>query len=763
MLETVNNTLKKYGVAVYENPTNLGKEDLVGHLVKNHGRTLFISQSYDISRQWNEHPEVVKNTVFITYNQFSAISHDDIYDFCSPYSLIILDEAHHAGAKGYLPNILRIIKDDSRTAKVLGITTHTKRYSDAAEDVAYTVFEGHKVNGISFEDAIRKNLLPQFDYISALYSLPKDIDDLVASSSLAKRIVSDSRLVQVNEEGIKEIIRKHMPDGNRKVVFFVPTIEDSIDAEKMALELGYGAVHVINYTKSDKDNWEALEAYNEANEASLICISKFNEGAIPKGTNTVVVLRRTATINIFERQVLTALFTATEKPVVYDFVSNIDNLIYSKKESDEQSRSYYTERVKSLCSQSIVIDYARQWTSVFNKLRSLNPGGWTPQQDEQLRRYYPKYGKEIYRYIKGHNLKECMLRAEILGIEYIKPVAEKKEKPQKKLFVFDDKKMNNIPGIATLPKKFISAYIGAYISMLSDERTSMSSKLQNQVNALKASKIDDEAIKHFVVEMANACIEATIVNDENGSLIRSRQEKFKAYILGYVNSYGKKSSNVVILGGKALKADSDQEIKRQIKEKQLEKKRENMVLVGNSYMDKKNCVAGLYGDTTLEHILYKAYWRLLIDQYKTDHISQFMKEYSPEDIAKRIDNLRNRENPWTDEEIALAKSFVKGKNNTYPTLVRMHSDLDILKKSSKVGSEDFTLYCKAKTAHFEGNYKAFMKKYEELFDVKRFEEEKKHEQLMAEEERRKKKKADIERLKTLKPTVVLVSKHKGQQ
>ncbi|MBO5623411.1 MAG: hypothetical protein J5959_17480, partial [Butyrivibrio sp.] len=206
-----------------------------------------------------------------------------------------------------------------------------------------------------------------------------------------------------------------------------------------------------------------------------------------------------------------------------------------------------------------------------------------------------------------------------------------------------------------------------------------------------------------------------------------------------------------------------QEIKRQIKEKQLEKKRENMVLVGNSYMDKKNCVAGLYGDTTLEHILYKAYWRLLIDQYKTDHISQFMKEYSPEDIAKRIDNLRNRENPWTDEEIALAKSFVKGKNNTYPTLVRMHSDLDILKKSSKVGSEDFTLYCKAKTAHFEGNYKAFMKKYEELFDVKRFEEEKKHEQLMAEEERRKKKKADIERLKTLKPTVVLVSKHKGQQ
>ena len=238
----------KWDEVVFENPTNIGKEDIVRHLIKRFGRTLLVSQSLNINRQWNDEPDIAKNAVFITYNQFAAIGYDDIYNFCAPFGLIIFDEAHHTGARGYNPNVSRIIGYEKRTAKIFGVTTHTNRYSDSAADVAYTVFEGHKINGISFDDAIKDGLLPQFDYISALYSLPKDIDDLVTSSSLAKKIVSDSHLVQVNEDGIKEIIRKHMPEGNRKIVYFVPSIEDSEDAEKLAKELGYGKVYAINYT-----------------------------------------------------------------------------------------------------------------------------------------------------------------------------------------------------------------------------------------------------------------------------------------------------------------------------------------------------------------------------------------------------------------------------------------------------------------------------------------------------------------------------------
>ncbi len=754
----IDNAFKEHDVAVFENPTNLGKEDLVDHLVRSCGKTLFVSQSYDINRQWNEHPDVVKNAVFITYNQLSAISCDDIYDFCTPYALIILDEAHHAGAKGYIPNIARIINNDDRTAKVFGMTTHTKRYSDAAEDVAYTVFGGHKIAGISFEEAIKKELLPQFDYISALYSLPRDIDDLVASSSLAKKIISDSKLVQVNEEGIKEIIRKHMPEGNRKVVYFVPTIEDSVDAEKMALELGYGPVYAINYTKGDKYNRDALEAYNEADEASLVCISKFNEGAIPKGTNTVVVLRRTATINIFERQVLTALFTATEKPVVYDFVSNIDNLIYSKKDSDGQSRSYYAERVKSLCSQSIVIDYARQWTTVFNKLRSLNPGGWTPQQDELLRLYYPKYGNEIYRYIKGHNLKECILRAEMLGIEGPKkpsePVYEKKERDKPYIIKMDiPQKEDDYPGLSSKSMIRLARVYAQYLDI---------GRIDNKL--VRKTVLADTASKVSLLKYVNTLIENTqIVKPECEKNIKNRQGFFREFMEDYAGYNSKKTSSVVILDGKALtKGVTKEVIDKHIAEKKFELKKDSMVLVGDRYMKKNKAIAGLMGETVLEHMLHKAYFKILMEGYNPDRlaIAPFVKEYAAEEVEAKISALRSTQNAWSKEDENFIRTAGNNPEKLYKTLIREHSDADIYKKAKEIGNAGFFAFCQKRELTFDKGYQEFLADFKRAKELEAAKKKKTWESQQRAEENKKKKEADKARLKTLKPTVVLVSKKK---
>ncbi len=755
MKELIDSAYNKWDEVVLENPTNIGKEELVEHLVNKHGKTLFISQSYDINRQWNEHPGIVENVVFVTYTMFSSIDSAEIHDFCRPYSLIILDEAHHAGAKGYYQNISLVLNAAGDTYKVFGMTTHTKRYSDNAEDVAYTVFGGHKIDGISFENAIKERLLPQFDYISALYSLPKDIDELVASSSLAKKIISDSKLVQVNEEGIKEIIRKHMPDGNRKVVYFVPTIEDSEDAEKMARELGYGDVYAINYTMSDKENRESLIAYNNAKVASLVCISKFNEGAIPKGTNTVVVLRRTSTINIFERQVLTALASETEKPVVYDFVSNIDNLIYSKTENDDQTRGFYAERVKSLCSQSIVIDYARQWSSVFNKLRSLNPGGWTDVQDDALRRLYPKYGNDIYKYIKGHNLKDCILRAEMLGIKYIPPKQEetKKEEVVRPYTILIEELLND-PEIKDAPRKSLGRLQKVYMQTLDTGSTGS--------DISKAFKIGEDGKKTLLFEMINALIRATkITEEEKSHEIAKRQQLFRANIESYVRTHKKKSSNIVVLDGKALTKEesSKKELDKRLAEKEFERKKDRMVLVEGNYMDKKSAIAGLYGDTIAEHILYKLYWRFLTDTYKTFQKSVLMKEFSPEDVVEKINNLRNSRNFWTEEDIKDIEAFEK-KNNTYPRLIRAHSDLDILEKAIEMKNNNMANYCRSKTANFERNFKAFIAEYEEAFDAKHFEEKRKLEEQRIAEENHKKNVAEKERLKKLKPTVMVISKNR---
>ena len=402
---TINDTVDEYGTAVWDNPTNIGKFQVLRYIINKYDKTLIVSQSYDINRQWNRYPDLAENSVFITYTMLSSISADDLCGFCSPYNLIVFDEAHHTGAAGYCVNVSEIIDSDNISAKTFGVTTHTRRYSDSAEDVADTIFHGHKIDGITFEEAIIKGFLPQFDYVSALYSLPKDIDDIVARSSLARKIISDSKLVQANEEEIQNIIKKHMPGKDRKVMFFVPSIEDSDDAEKLSKKLSYGTTYVINYTKTDTENRKALDDYNKAKSASIVCISKFNEGEIPEGTNTVVILRKTMTINVYERQVLAALSSAKEKPIIYDFVSNIDNLIYSSKAYNDNSGNNYIKHISSLCSQSIVVDYARPWISVFNKIRGLSQNGWTEAQDRLLARYFPKYGEDVYKYITSHSKK----------------------------------------------------------------------------------------------------------------------------------------------------------------------------------------------------------------------------------------------------------------------------------------------------------------------------------------------------------------------
>ena len=747
IITSADDVLDKWSEVVLEDPTNIGKEDIVSHLVEKYGKTLFISQSYDINRQWNNHPEIMKDTVFMTYSMFSNINHEDIYDFCTPYKLIILDEAHHTGAKGYFPNIMRIIGQSERKAKVFGITTHTRRYSDNAEDVAETVFNGHKITGITFEDAIRNGLLPQFDYVSALYSMPKDIDDLVSASSLAKQIISDNGLIQINEDGIKEIIRKHMPEGNRKVIYFVPSIEDSEDAEKLASELGYGNVYAINYTKSDKDNVDALKAYNNADMASLICISKFNEGAIPEGTNTVVILRRTTTINIFERQVLTALWSAKEKPVVYDFVSTIDSLIYSRKEDDTDDKTYYTERVKSLCSQSIVVDYTRQWTSVFNKLRELSQRGWTEQQDKILARYYPKYGEDVYRYIKGHNKKECVLRAEVLGIIYEPPKIEPEKEENTKPYTFSMENIKNDPSFGgIISVRYIKEFCRAYMQTLDTGRV--------PDNLIRVIETKDPKRMDATLELLKICTRATEIADENSAIISKRQAIFADYINGYSMSYDKKTTNIVVLKGKALQGD---DVAKEMARFTDEKSKENKVLIEGHYFGKKSAIAGLYGDTLIEHILYKTYWRLLMDNYKTDNVSQFMKEFSPEDVQKKIDNLRNRRTPWTEEDIEKLKVCARG-NNTYPALLRAHSDTDVAEKALEVGNAYLAGYSRTRTEHFEKNFRAFMESYEEKFDRAKAEEDRKLKQQQIEEENREKRKKEKKRLKNLKPTVVIVSK-----
>ncbi len=747
-ISKIDDALSKWDEVVFENPTNIGKKELIKHLVHKYGQTLLISQSYNVNKQWNDCDDMLQNTVFATYAQFASI--DNIYEFCAPYSLIIFDEAHHTGANTYIHNVDMIINKSDRRAKIFGTTTHTKRYSDSAEDIAQTIFNNHKIDGISFELAIQKHYLPQFDYISALYSLPKDVDNLVTTSSLAKRIISDSGLVQVNEDGIKRIIQKHMPADNRKVIYFVPSIEDSVDAEKLSIELNYGKTYVINYSKSEKENEQALKEYNDATTASLVCISKFYEGIMPEGTNTVVILKRTTTINVFEKQILMALWSAKEKPVIFDFVANIDNLVYSYKKQDKDNPKYYNERIKSICNQSIVIDYARQWSSVFEKIRKISKSHWTEIQDKQLRKYYPKYGNDVYKYITGHSLNECILRAELLGIEYIPPKVEPESKEITKVppisFDIDIVKYIDNKLRSKVPQDEITKLCENYLFTLQTGYT--------QDNFAKVIRSIQK--KTNIQELLSTLIEHTrIDNTQDKYEIKRRQSLFKNRVGKTIDDKHAKAVTAVVVGGKILKGEvTTQEIHKI----QQEKQKEDMILVGNYYVNKKNSIAGVYGETEIERMLYMTYKHLVMDNYRPENNSQIIRHYSEAEVIEKINNLRNNNQPWTPEEETEMRLTVHTKD-TYYTLFRTHSDLDILSKA-KTTSGYFVPYAKTRVESFEKNFETFLTGFRELASQMQEKEENKKLQQQKEKEAHERKQASKKRLQNLEKTVAVVSKNK---
>ena len=760
--------INKFGIVVWDNPTNIGKSQVVQSLIRQFGKTLIVSQSYDINRQWNLNPDVVKNSVFTTYSMLSSIDYGELVDFCSLYNLIIFDEAHHTGAQGYITNVSGIIDNDKISAKIFGVTTHTKRYSDSAEDVANTVFCGHKTEGISFESAITEGLLPQFDYVSALYSLPKDIEDIIAGSSLAKRIISDSRLVQVNDEEIRNIINKHIPDGKRKVIYFVPTIEDSEDAEKLSRELGYGNTYVINYSKSDAENRKALEEYNKSESASIVCISKFNEGELPKGTNTVVILRKTMTVSIFERQVLAAISSATEKPIIYDFVSNIDNLVYSSKTHDNNDVNRYIEHISSLCNQSIVVDYARPWVSVFNKIRKLAQN-WTEAEDKILSKLYPKYGEDVYKYIKNHSKKECLYRAELLGLKY--EIAE--ESDVKEYNVLNNQAESKVAPfyfnvnetVEYIQKKyygytkvFLQRFARSYKYQLKNGLFKTS--IFREIKELADSHLKNLPVTNDIEKIVSIFIEATTINEPKKRVeIEKREADFKKRVVGYAASLYRKTSNIVLVNGKAFnKKDATEALKAQKAEKDLEGK----ILVGDTYMSSKSTIAGELGRTEAEHALFKAYLRMATNRYKKSSIPTLINNlanyYSYIEAAEKLKILRAGRKPWEEHEINLIISE-KNKVETYAGLIKKHSDLDILDKAKELNAQGFVTYAEQQTSTIDKHYQAFIQDFKEIY------EQKENKRLQAELQRRQEEEnhiKNIERKKQLKQTkakIIVVSKN----
>ena len=292
-------------------------------------------------------PWSITKCKFYTYSKFFSLYSKGKLDNID-VDLVILDEMHRAGALSW-GKAVKYVLHENNTAKVVGLSATPIRFLDNNRDMINELLYGNSTTPISLSEAIVRKILPMPIYVSAMYDLDKEIDKklklmkkLNISLEDKKRYIEELNIYKSKwekESRVESIIKKHLPD-NKKLKFIVfcennkhlrEMKDEVVKWFKSALNENFKvSSFVITSTNTkSKENLAAFESENNENEVKLLfAISKLNEGIHISNITGIVMLRNTKSPSVYYQQLGRCLTADAidEKPIVFDFVDNIDNL-----------------------------------------------------------------------------------------------------------------------------------------------------------------------------------------------------------------------------------------------------------------------------------------------------------------------------------------------------------------------------------------------------------------------------------------------------
>ena len=236
------------------------------------------------------------------------------------FDVIVVDEAHRAGASSY-QKILDYFQPDF----CLGMSATPER-SDNFD--IYQLFDNNIAYEIRLQQALQENLLCPFHYfgISDISVEGAPIDDFSGFSALT------------SNERVKHIT-KHAKlfghSGSRlKGLIFCRNNKESAELSRKMNKLGYRTL-ALSGNNSQKERSEAVERLTCDENSNLyedrldyiLTVDIFNEGIDIPDVNQVIMLRPTESAIVFVQQLGRGLRKADEKEfvVVIDFIGNYTN------------------------------------------------------------------------------------------------------------------------------------------------------------------------------------------------------------------------------------------------------------------------------------------------------------------------------------------------------------------------------------------------------------------------------------------------------
>lgn len=400
--------LKEHNKCALVQATGTGKSYIAGKYIEEHSeKTLILVPTNAIADAWEELlAESEKEKDIITYQAFAKQPQNFL-----DYDLVIADEMHHLGSdvwgKKFVETYLQ-----SENHKIIGLTATEIRYLDNSRDMAEEIFENIRVDGCDLPTAINTGVLPTFKYVSALYCDESDFDEWKEKAGKIKDIKVQTELKGrldiciKNMVSVKQAVNENLTDDYKKIIVFL----NNVKSKETALEMFRDAFPTANfydvdYSKQRTENNEQISRFKaDSDRAVLFAVDMLNEGIHIKGTDCVIMFRKTVSPQVYLQQLGRGLASGTDKmPIIFDFVSNTRNI---KAVFDDSETYRFIEKTNSKIigkNEKIIIkSYTKDIESVIDSICNI---------------YTPKITQEVKNYIINNQDKTSVEIASIFGID----------------------------------------------------------------------------------------------------------------------------------------------------------------------------------------------------------------------------------------------------------------------------------------------------------------------------------------------------------
>lgn len=379
-------------------PTGTGKSFIAMKLIEDNPdkKAIYLAPSLGILLQLKTpNGQAIK----MTYQTLAKLDDEEIKKL--GVDIIVLDEFHHCGAPVWGEAVEKLT-NSFPNAKVLGLSATPIRYFDGNKDMAEKLFGSNIASEMSFEEAVEKGILPEFDYVSALYGAEEslkilknridDTDSIAASKKEeAYRLYNELKTkIDNNAQNLPQVFKKHIKKSNGKYIIFCRNIDDLKTRIEEVRRL-FGDVNdnldiynVSSYDTKQKNSRNIKEFTENKNPNTLklmFAVNMLNEGFHLPDIDGVIMLRPTMSPTIYQQQMGRALSCSNEgkRPVIIDLVDNFNSIQIIEDFNERMNRleSKGTGRQESESQRQSdrkikLYDYLKDTNEIIDRIQKLS-------------------------------------------------------------------------------------------------------------------------------------------------------------------------------------------------------------------------------------------------------------------------------------------------------------------------------------------------------------------------------------------------------